>query len=742
MDAVERDFDGGAADGAVGARSERCRDVHVDHRGVARRCHVHAQRIGAGGSRAGAFDQRERSGGLPGDADRAGGAAARHHGHAAGQDAVEGRVAAGQGVVDIAAGAVGGARHDGAGDVAADVETVVAQAADEAGDYIGRGRQHIEMVVAFEAVDLEFFGIAQFHVQACALHALVGDDEGVGRLGAQHHHGIGAGAAVDADRRADVVLDMVVAGAAAERRIAHRKRAAIRAHEGAHDELVVAVFAEQLQRGLVAVHREAVVAVAAEHRGGVADALAQETDRGRDGLDVVADAHLRADAVQAEHLAELEAVAAGAAVDGGQGSVVVDVEGVVAVESADIQAAVGRAVVIDPFHRVRTGVQQRDEIGAQQEGIGRGGAVDQQAVRLGGVGAAVVDVDDVVGGAVDVDGDDVVAALAVDPDLVAHAVPHVRQGVQGADRDPVVAGAAVERDGAGDRQARRQEDGVVAGPALHVDLRRMQGAGQDDGVVLHLARNVDAGARRQAAGHRDDAAQRVDVGLAGRRRGAELVALVIAFKADAAGRRHERARFDGQVVAGQDAHVAAGAGDGDAGLDQEVVGHRFVLVVRHQDDVAHRRQALCDRQRAHGRHADDAAGNQGRAGAAIDRVEAHRAGVDQPGAAQRRLALQRAEHGAQRVRHAADVVAGEQVGLASGDVVPGSAGAIEDAAFRRGDKGGVGGAGLDLVDFQVAVHFDQVRIQEAGQGQQAALRVDIEVVAGHAHAAQVGRERD
>ena len=173
--------------------------------------------------------------------------------------------------------------RDDVGHVARDVEDVVAEAADDAGRDAERRALDREVVVALEAVDLEHLDVAVGDVDAGAEHALVGDDEAVGELGAEHQHLVEARAAVDRDRRIDVVLDQVVAGAAVQEFGGCRRAAAgglddrhavgvgldravgvgLGQREGADDEQVVAVVALQAQRGLVAVDLEHVVAGAA-----------------------------------------------------------------------------------------------------------------------------------------------------------------------------------------------------------------------------------------------------------------------------------------------------------------------------------------------------------------------------------------------------------------------------------------------------------------------------------------------
>src|SRR5258708_4109599 len=75
------------------------------------------------------------------------------------EDGVVGGVGAGDAVVDEGARAVDVERDHLGGDVAADVEGVRARAALEHGDLTGIGAEHVEVVVAAEAVDLDLLDV-------------------------------------------------------------------------------------------------------------------------------------------------------------------------------------------------------------------------------------------------------------------------------------------------------------------------------------------------------------------------------------------------------------------------------------------------------------------------------------------------------------------------------------------------------------------------------------------------------
>ena len=121
-------------------------------------------------------------------------------------------------------------------------------------------------VVALQRVDDELLDPGVGDEQAGAEDALVGDDEVVAELGADDDERVEAVAAVDAHRRVDGVGDEVRALAAVDVRERRLRIVRVDADEGADEERVVVLLAEQEQLGLVAVDGEAVVAGAAEQR--------------------------------------------------------------------------------------------------------------------------------------------------------------------------------------------------------------------------------------------------------------------------------------------------------------------------------------------------------------------------------------------------------------------------------------------------------------------------------------------
>ena len=197
---------------------------------------------------------------------------------------------------------------------------------------------------------------------------------------------------------------------------------------------------------------------------------------------IVSNASARGDvrrlALEAVDLADLEPVVAGAAVERGDGAVVVDGEEVVAAEAVDHEAAVDRGVVVDPL---------------DGEGAGRHG--DDAGRSAGGIGT---------------DGGEVA----------------VEDGDEGRPVGVVLVGARAGGAAAGDRRDLAQEHDVV-------DRVRLAGGRVD--AVQWAVTGVDVGrvdvVRRRAGVDRvDDVADggalravrvdHVDVALAHRRRGA------------------------------------------------------------------------------------------------------------------------------------------------------------------------------------------------------------------------------
>ena len=116
-------------------------------------------------------------------------------------------------VVDGARHAFEFARDDVLLDIAGDFDDVGAKAADDAVSHAEGGRLHVELVVAFEAIDLDHLDRAVAHVQPGAVDRLVGDRDVVGEFGGENHELVESGAALDRDRRVDVVAYLVLAAA-------------------------------------------------------------------------------------------------------------------------------------------------------------------------------------------------------------------------------------------------------------------------------------------------------------------------------------------------------------------------------------------------------------------------------------------------------------------------------------------------------------------------------------------------
>ncbi|OWK21143.1 hypothetical protein AJ88_20805 [Mesorhizobium amorphae CCBAU 01583] len=108
------------------------------------------------------------------------------------------------------------ARDDVFRDVAGDIDRVGAQTADNAIGHAESRRLNEEFVVAFKSVNLDHFDRGVANIEAGTEDALFGDGEIVGELRPQYNQLVKAGAAVDRDRRVDVVLHFVLAAAGAD----------------------------------------------------------------------------------------------------------------------------------------------------------------------------------------------------------------------------------------------------------------------------------------------------------------------------------------------------------------------------------------------------------------------------------------------------------------------------------------------------------------------------------------------
>ena len=348
--------------------------------------------------RAALVDRGEATGLLDDDCALAGPGDA--HVHAVGGQPVIAGVAGTDVVVDDAAGALDVTRDHIAGDVAGHVDGVAAQAADDAGRHAWLRRQHVDRVVALERVDLEDLDVGVGDRQARAVDRRTGNDDVVGELGAEDDDLVETVAAVDRDRRVDVVLDLVIAAASADiglrcgreavGELGHRDLVGqVEPHdvagragsvgvaggapgdavqgglcegERADHEQVVPVVALQAQRGLVGVDGEDVVTRATNRHQGLGVAGAEPAAGSRDGAEhvrgrdapAVGVARGRRQVVAAvplepEDLPDLEGVVACPSVEGGDGTVVIGGEVVVATEPVDLQPPVDGGVVVDPL---------------------------------------------------------------------------------------------------------------------------------------------------------------------------------------------------------------------------------------------------------------------------------------------------------------------------------------------------------------------------------------------------------
>ena len=331
-------------------------------------------------------------------------------------------------------------------------------------------------------------------MQPGAVHAVLGDDEGVGELRPDDDDGVEAVAAVDVDRRVHHVLDEVRAFLTFNLGLPTGVLLRADQCEGLDEEGIVAPAALQAQHGLVVEDHETVLPFAAVRGRGEGDAVAQvaygRLDR---GVHVpVGDVRIGRSRRPVE-LAELEGVVAVTAMEGGGRGVVVAREGVVATQAVDDQAFVHALVVVDALHLggdavqtvVERAVHQRHKA-ARPVAIRGHAAEQEQVVILGAVDREQILA---IGRRAGIDGID---------DVVAHVA---RAASQASGRvHPVLVGAAlsvqVERitlsSGRGGHRLEEVDDqlvGAVAGE--HVGLAEQLGAIEEDVIAISIALDVD-----------------------------------------------------------------------------------------------------------------------------------------------------------------------------------------------------------------------------------------------------------
>ena len=422
-------------------------------------------------------------------------------------------------------------------------------------------------------------------------------------------------------------------------------RGRIDERRGPDGEQVVAAVALEIERGVIAVDEERVVAGAAEDRRREADAVAEVAERRQRGREGVFRRDVRRDARVRVRLADQEGVVAGAAVERRDRAVVVDGERVVAVAAVDGQPRVDVLVVVDPFDRgihagedvVERAVEERDERRrlrileavvlrladprdlAHEEDVVAVGAVDRQRVETVVLGARVQNVDHVVLGeaAARVDDVRVGVALAVEGQRVAARDVHRRQLVHD---EQILAVACGSVDAARTRQCACALGRRVA--AVGARLAAEDGLVEVELVVVAVA--VDLGDEAQPGAQRarsDDPGEVHDraltvagVGRAGLDAG-EVAAdaegagdpAVVAADGDVGAREDDRVGVGGDVVADPQQHRAERRPD-------QAVRDRLRRVLEEEDDTARQQvqilaggRALADGE-ADGRLAEDAAG--------------------------------------------------------------------------------------------------------------------------------------
>ena len=415
------------------------------------------------------------------------------------EDVLVGRVVRGRGLNDEAAVALElvADDRDRLAAATADVEGIAAKATDDLERNACAGALDEEAVVAFDGIDHDLLEARIGDEEAGAVDTLVVHNEVVAELGADHRQRVEAVAAVDAHRCVNGEGDEVRALAAVDVRVGRFRVVRIDLDEGPHRKGIVVLVAEQEELGLVAVHREVVVAAAAEQHGALADAVGEEAAGDLGGFEIIllCEAVVRI-AVVAEglvDLTDLEGIAAGIAEDSRRRQIVIEDEDIVTVATEDLDRTADVGVVVDALddatrHRqaVRIDLDRCDHaysgslVGPQKEVVDFVGAIDAQAV------------DAVIARRL-VEHVDARRDLPGEPDLVTVATLLAMQGelsVDAADEgllalvvvidaDDVVAPAAVDRGRTGDA----------------VDVDDVVGAIQDRLLVAEVEEG-DTGVRR------------------------------------------------------------------------------------------------------------------------------------------------------------------------------------------------------------------------------------------------------
>ncbi|GJD85846.1 hypothetical protein HPGCJGGD_3740 [Methylobacterium haplocladii] len=239
-------------------------------------------------------------------------------------------------------------------------------------------------------------------------------------------------------------------------------------------------------------------------------------------------------------------------------------------------------------------------------------------------------------------------------------------------------------------------------------LARREAAVQQDLAALGAAGDRDRGT--------DEGALQVDGrgGIVGCRMG---IPVPVGAQGDGALRLHDGRGLDDEIVAGIQLDRALGREDGDARLHGEVVVGPGRLLTGFHEDGALGDHVLRHFHRARRADAELAAGLHADSGVGVNPADAQAADVPQPEVAARRAldAAERADIGADHLGDeapalGADAARGDEIGLARGQVglrvelvrVEVLAGAVQDAAGRRGDEGDVARIRADGVEIEVA----------------------------------------
>ncbi len=157
------------------------------------------------------------------------------------------------------------------------VKRVAAQAANQLNIHIGIGTGDKEAIIACGSIHHHPLNATEGNEQARSIHAGRCDHKVIAELGAQHRQRIEPVAAGNSHRRIDGEADKVSALTAIDIGKWRFWIIRIHAYKGAHQEVVVILFAKQRERGCIVIYRKRIAAGAAIERSRETDAVTEIT---------------------------------------------------------------------------------------------------------------------------------------------------------------------------------------------------------------------------------------------------------------------------------------------------------------------------------------------------------------------------------------------------------------------------------------------------------------------------------